>query len=76
MKYFVVATEKNGFFNEETDYYSIISIVSFRGHQSQTIECIKALHDIYNCILIIFLEKGLEILQKIFRIFVDSLLLL
>ena len=40
------------FFSEETDY------VSFDGHQSQIIELIKALYDMYKCILIIFREKG------------------
>ena len=32
----------------------IIIDISFGGHQSQTIERIKASHDMYNCILIIF----------------------
>ena len=45
--------------------------MSFGGHQSETIERIKAL---YECILMIFWGKGLETLQKIFRIFVDSFL--
>ena len=32
--------------------------MSFGGHQSQAIERIKALYDMYKCILIIFWEKG------------------
>ena len=32
--------------------------ISFGSHQSQTIECMKALYDMYKCMLIIFWEKG------------------
>ena len=49
--------------------------MSFGGHQSQTTERIKALYDMRKYILIILSsEEGLETLQKIFRIFVDSFL--
>ena len=47
--------------------------MSFGGHQSQSTERIKALNDMGKYILIILSsEEGLETLQKIFRIFVDS----
>ena len=35
-----------------------LKYISFGSHQSQTVEHIKALYDIYKCMLIIFLEKG------------------
>ena len=37
--------------------------ISFGGHQSQTIECIKALNDMYNCISIISEKKELKTLH-------------
>ena len=46
--------------------------ISFAGYQSQTTERVNALYDMYECILIIFGEKGLETIQKVVRMFVDS----
>ena len=43
------------FFNDET---WLLKYMSFGGHQSQTIERIKALYDMNKCTLIIFWEKG------------------
>ena len=50
----------------------LLKYISFGNHQSQTNERIKALYDMYKCMLIISEKKGLETFQKIFRIFVDS----
>ena len=51
----------------------LLKYISFGGHQSQTIERIKALYDMYKCMSIIFWEKGAwNFKKKIFRIFVDS----
>ena len=44
--------------------------ISFGSHQSQTIERIKALNDMYNCILIISEKKGLKLFT--FRIFIHT----
>ena len=68
MKSFGVSTNKKVF--QWGDL--LLKFISFGGHQSQTIERIKALYDLYECTLIIFLEKGAWKLTKIFRIFVDS----
>ena len=46
MKSFVVSTNKTVF--------KLLKLISFSGHQSQTIERIKASYDMYQCILIIF----------------------
>ena len=70
MKSFVVSTNKTVFQLGD----SLLKYISFGGHHSQTIERIKALYDMHKCILIFFREKGLETIQKIFRIFVDSFL--
>ena len=51
----------------------IIKVISFGGHESQTIERIKALYDMYKCILIISGKRDLKLYKKIFRIFVNSL---
>ena len=45
------------FFSEETAWL-LLWYISFGGHHSQTTECMKALNDMYNHILIIFWEKG------------------
>ena len=54
MKSFVVSTNKTGF--QLGDWLS--EYIWFDGHQSQTIERMKALYDMYKCMLIIFWEKG------------------
>ena len=47
---------------------SLSKYISFGSHQSQTTEHIKALYDMYRCILIIFLEKrGLKLTKKYFE---------
>ena len=60
MKSFVVSTIKKVFQKGDR----LLKDTSFGGHQNQTIERIKALYDMYKCMLIIFCEKGLETLQK------------
>ena len=47
MKSFVVSTNK-----------ILLKYMSFGSHQRQTVEAVKALHDMYKCILKIFWEKG------------------
>ena len=59
MKSFVVSTKKKDFSVSRL----IIAVYIFGSHQSQTIERIKALNDMYNCILIISEKKGLETLH-------------
>ena len=55
MESFVVSTNKTVF--QWGDW--LLKYISFGGHQSQTIERIKALYDMYiKCMLIIFWEKG------------------
>ena len=63
MKSFVVSTNKTVF--QSGDW--LLKYISFGGHQSQTIERMKALYDVYKCMLIIFWKKGLETLQKYFE---------
>ena len=54
MKNFVDSTNKMVF--RLGDW--LLKHISFGGHQSQTIEHIKALYDMYKCVLIIFWKKG------------------
>ena len=54
MKSFAVSTNKKVFQLGDL----LLKFISFGSHQSQTIERIKALYDLYKCMLIIFLEKG------------------
>ena len=42
----------------------LLKYISFGSHQSPTIEYMKALYDMYKCMLIIFWKKELETLQK------------
>ena len=47
--------------------------ISFGSHQSQTIERIKALNDMYNCYINSLPRKGgLKLCKKIFRIFIQT----
>ena len=45
----------------------LLKYISFGGHQSQTIERIKALYDLYRCMLILFWEKVLETYKTYFK---------
>ena len=70
MKSFVVSTNKTVF--QWRDW--LLKYTSFGGHQSQTIERIKSLYDMYKCMLIIFWEKGAwNFTKNVFRSFIDSL---
>ena len=61
--------------HKRSDSLIHVMYISFGGHQSQTIERMKALYDMYKCILIIFWEKrGFETLQKNVWNFCDSFL--
>ena len=55
MKSFVVSTNKTVF--QWGDW--LLKYISFGGHQTQIIERMKALYDMYECLLIIFWEKTL-----------------
>ena len=54
MKNFVDSTNKTVF--QLGDW--LLKYISFGGHQCQTIQRMKALYDMYKCLLIIFWEKG------------------
>ena len=69
MKSFVKSTNKMVF---QWGDWLLKVCISFGGHQSQTIEGIKALYDMYKWVLIIFWEKGAWNFTKSISNFVDS----
>ena len=67
-KFISIIIHSDTIWNEKLCNENFVVWKAFGSHQTQTIECIKAIRYMFSCILIIFWKKELETLQKYFEL--------